>query len=90
MMKILEEQQAASQAGLTAVETLIREQQRAHENRFKELEGWKKVDAPGGGRRKKQLCPHCGKYVIHKPDECFELEKNASKRPAGWKSSKTM
>lgn len=31
-------------------------------------------------------CPHCKRVVWHAPDACYELEKNASKRPAGWRS----
>jgi hypothetical protein len=27
--------------------------------------------------------------VYHKPEACFELEANAAKRPAGWKSKKS-
>jgi hypothetical protein len=27
--------------------------------------------------------------VYHKPEKCFELEANASKRPEGWKSKKS-
>lgn len=43
-------------------------------------------DAAGGVgplERKPKLCPNCKKVVYHKPDDCFELEKNAAKRPAG-------
>jgi hypothetical protein len=29
-------------------------------------------------------CPHC-KLCHPKPDDCWELEKNTSKRPANWK-----
>jgi hypothetical protein len=43
----------------------------------------------GGGRRTKKTCPHCGLEVYHKPEKCFELEANADKRPAGWKSKKS-
>ena len=42
---------------------------------------------PTGGKKKKK-CPHCLKEVYHKPEKCFELEANADKRPAGWKSTK--
>ena len=41
--------------------------------------------ASGGSEKK--LCPNCNKVVVHKPDDCFELEKNAAKRPNGWRSS---
>jgi hypothetical protein len=40
---------------------------------------------PTGGKKK---CPHCLLEVYHKPEKCFELEANADKRPAGWKSVK--
>jgi hypothetical protein len=43
----------------------------------------------GGEGKKKKKCPHCGMEVYHKPEACFELEANASKRPAGWKSKKS-
>ncbi len=42
---------------------------------------------PSDGKKKKK-CPHCLMEVYHKPEKCFELEANADKRPAGWKSKK--
>ena len=36
-------------------------------------------------RRAYPPCPHCG-LTGHKPDFCFELEQNASRRPYGWVS----
>jgi hypothetical protein len=42
-----------------------------------------------GGKSKKKKCPHCLMEVYHKPEKCFELEANASKRPEGWKSKKS-
>ncbi len=42
----------------------------------------------GTMKRKKKKCPHCGKTVFHKAAECYELEANASKWWAGWKSVK--
>jgi len=39
-----------------------------------------------GTARGKSLCPNCKREVFHLPDDCFELEKNASKRPANWRS----
>ena len=42
----------------------------------------------GTTKRKKKKCPHCGKTVFHKAAECYELEVNANKRWAGWKSVK--
>lgn len=47
---------------------------------------------PGNGngeKKKKKKCPHCLLEVYHKPEKCFELEANASKRPEGWKSKKS-
>jgi len=36
------------------------------------------------------VCTHCGKkHPSKKEDECWELEKNKSSRPADWKSSKS-
>ena len=43
----------------------------------------------GGSDKKKKLCPHCNMEVYHKPEKCFELEANADKRPAHWKSKKS-
>jgi hypothetical protein len=50
----------------------------------------------GGGRgsssgrnstfRDKKLCPNCNKWVGYFPAECFFLEANKNKRPAGWKA----
>ena len=42
-----------------------------------------------GAEKKKKKCPHCGLEVYHKPDACYELDANASKRPADWKSKKS-
>lgn len=41
--------------------------------------------APEGGKPLK-MCPNCKREVYHSPDECFELAKNAGKRPASWRS----
>ena len=39
---------------------------------------------------KTPVCTHCGKkHPTKKEDECWELEKNKSSRPANWKSSKS-
>ena len=38
--------------------------------------------------RRKKVCTNCRKLVFHKPQTCYELESNASKRYPGWKSSK--
>ena len=42
----------------------------------------------GARREGKKRCPHCKWMVYHKPEKCFELDANAAKRPAGWKSVK--
>jgi len=35
------------------------------------------------------VCKHCGKkHPSKKEDECWELDKNATSRPASWKSTK--
>jgi hypothetical protein len=44
--------------------------------------------APNTANRKKKVCTNCGKLVFHKPQTCYKLESNASKRYPGWKSSK--
>ena len=51
------------------------------------------VKPPGGGgkpakkpRKKKALCPNCKCFALHKPELCYELEANKSKRYPGWKS----
>jgi hypothetical protein len=38
--------------------------------------------------RKKKRCANCRKLVLHKPETCYKLETNASKRYPGWKSCK--
>ncbi len=43
---------------------------------------------PNTANRKKKVCTNCGKLVFNKPQTCYELESNASKRYPGWKSSK--
>ena len=43
----------------------------------------------GEGKKQKKTCQHCGMEVWHKPESCYELEANASKRPVGWKSKKS-
>ncbi len=37
-------------------------------------------------QKQKALSPHCKKFVLHKPDNCTELEANKDKRWLGWKS----
>jgi hypothetical protein len=33
-----------------------------------------------GTKRNRKKCTHCGKYVFHKPSNCYELKANTSKR----------
>ena len=40
----------------------------------------------GGGKRERRLCKNCEKEGYHEDDECFTLEKNATKRPSWYKS----
>ena len=40
----------------------------------------------GDAPRDKRLCRNCKRVVYHFLNECFELKKNAAKRPPGWKS----
>ncbi len=42
----------------------------------------------GGTKRNRKKCTHCGKYVFHKPSDCYKLKANTSKRWMGWKSVK--
>ncbi len=42
----------------------------------------------GGTKRNRKKCTNCGKYVFHKPSDCYELKANTSKRWTGWKSVK--
>jgi len=37
-------------------------------------------------RKQKTLCPHCKTFVLHKFENCYELEANKKKRWPGWKS----
>jgi hypothetical protein len=37
-------------------------------------------------QKQKALCPHCKMFVLHKPDNCTELEANKDKQWPGWKS----
>ncbi len=46
------------------------------------------VNSNGGAKRAKKKCPNCGRLVFHKPTACLELETNAGKCWAGWKSCK--
>ncbi len=41
-----------------------------------------------GTKRNKKKCLHCGKYVFHKPADCYKLKANASKCWTGWNSIK--
>jgi hypothetical protein len=37
-------------------------------------------------RKQKAICPHCKTFVLHKPENCPELEADKDKRWPGWKS----
>ena len=43
---------------------------------------------PSGKRDKPEKCVHCGKTVMHKDEDCYELAKNAHLRPKNFKSVK--
>jgi hypothetical protein len=45
---------------------------------------------PKKPRKKKTLCPHCKTFVLHKPENCNELEANKDKRWPGWKLVNTI
>jgi hypothetical protein len=49
-------------------------------------DGGRGGDRGTGGGRPKKLCPNCKREVYHLQAECFELESNKGKRPAGWRS----
>ena len=49
----------------------------------------KRVNSGGGGNGKKReakYCANCKRETWHEADDCFELPKNADKRPKNWKS----
>ena len=49
----------------------------------------KRANGGGGGNGKKKeakYCPNCKRDTWHDADDCFELPKNADKRPKSWKS----
>ena len=37
-------------------------------------------------RKQKAICPHCKTFVLHKFENCYELEANKEKRWLGWTS----
>ncbi len=37
----------------------------------------------GGTKRNRKKCTQCGKYMFHKPSDCYELKANTNKRWAG-------
>ncbi len=39
-------------------------------------------------KRNKKKCMNCRKHVFNKPEDCYELETNASKHWPGWKLAK--
>ncbi len=39
-------------------------------------------------KEEQKKCTHCGKYMFHKPSDCYKLKANTSKRWMGWKSIK--
>ena len=47
--------------------------------------GGNAAGAPEGNEG--SYCKNCKQTTWHLPDNCFELEKNKSKRPAYWKSA---
>jgi hypothetical protein len=48
------------------------------------------TNQPKKPRKKKALCPHCKTFVLHKPENCNELEANKDKHWPGWKSVNTI
>ena len=49
----------------------------------------KYVPARTASGKNKKKCPHCEMEGYHKLEKCFELEANARKRIANWKSKKS-
>jgi hypothetical protein len=65
----------------------VAEQSSTIDRLTKEIAQLRRQGGRASGGSEKKLCPNCNKVVVHKPDDCFELEKNAAKRPNGWRSS---
>ncbi len=72
-----------------------REKQTAQHDKDNPPPGWNRCPLAGTGtgtdqtkqpQKQKALCPHCKKFVLHKPDNCTKLEANKDKRWLGWKS----
>jgi hypothetical protein len=45
---------------------------------------------PKKPKRRKCICPHCKMFVLHKPENCVNLEANKDKSWPGWKSVHTI
>ncbi len=45
---------------------------------------------PKKPKRQKSICPHCKMFVLHKPENCVELEANKDKCWVSWKLAHTI
>jgi len=55
-------------------------------NRSQQWQQRTNMDRTKKPRKQKVLCPHCKTFVLHKFENCYELEANKEKRWPGWKS----
>jgi hypothetical protein len=46
------------------------------------------VRASSSSKRKKKKCTNCRKHVFYRPEDCYKLKTNVSKRWPRWKFSK--
>jgi len=55
-----------------------------------ETHQWKrKGNCKAESQKKSKACPHCGKHHPNH-DSCWSLEKNADRRPNGWRPAKKL
>jgi len=80
-MDAMMEQMKVLVAGKSGDRHTVPNQQPEKENIFLE-----DTNQPKKPRKKTALCPHCKKWVLHKFENCLELEANKDKRWPGWKS----
>jgi hypothetical protein len=80
---------------INAIMTGGGEKQTAQQDKENTPPGWNRRPLAGMGtgtdqtkkpQKQKALYPHCKTFVLHKPDNCPELEANKDKRWLGWKS----
>ncbi len=76
----------AMDAMLECMNTLIIGQGKTVDKVTARIPNSKTGHASNTTNRKKKVCANCRKLVFHKPQTCYKLEYNASKRYPGWKS----